>query len=419
MGLPSQSSVSSGRSWMYRRRSRRMPRKLLAVPIVGLAVAGAWGIHASGVLEPGEPSREQRAAAPGSTRSVDLRSPLAAPDNGAAVEAERTSDSLDDAIKRAVEPVVIAQGAGETDAPPAIPAPTKETQQGRPKAPERRDKPSRPDTPASPEAKPAESLAAGAIARLVEEADLLEAKGRSADARRILNEALHHTKATPEDRQRLRRRLTALNDRLVFSPNLAPDDPIASAYEVKGGDILSRIVRKQNLGVDWRAIQDINRLPAPERIRVGQQLKLVRGPFHAIVIKHAFRLDLYWGPTEAPGDWLYIRSFPVGLGEDDSTPIGTFNVKRGSKLADPAWTNPRTGERFRKDDPDNPIGDYWVGIEGRADAAVHTGYGLHGTIEPDSIGTQRSMGCIRLLDDDIRTVYSLLSEENSIVHIRP
>ena len=97
---------------------------------------------------------------------------------------------------------------------------------------------------------------------------------------------------------------------------------------------------------------------------------------------------------------------------------GVFAVKPGSKLVNPAWTNPRTGEQFKADDPKNPLGEYWVGLIGASDniRGLET-YGIHGTIEPDSIGLEKSMGCVRMLDDDIRIVYEVLMEQVSRVEI--
>src|SRR6185436_17727701 len=100
-----------------------------------------------------------------------------------------------------------------------------------------------------------------------------------------------------------------------------------------------------------RLIQRINRMSDPNRLSLGQKLKLIKGPFHGVVNKSAFRFDLWIGPTEQPQQWVYVRSFTVGLGEQGSTPVGTFIVKKGSKLVNPPWTNPRTGEHFEGGDP--------------------------------------------------------------------
>src|SRR5690606_20220819 len=117
--------------------------------------------------------------------------------------------------------------------------------------------------------------------------------------------------------------------------------------------------------------------------------------------------------------WMYITSRRVGLGEDSGTPTGVFRVRRDSKLVNPYWTNPRTGEQFDADDPKNPIGEHWIGLEGLADAAAFAGYGMHGTTDPESIGDQRSMGCVRMLPDDVALVYEMLAEQISYVHIVP
>jgi lipoprotein-anchoring transpeptidase ErfK/SrfK len=116
---------------------------------------------------------------------------------------------------------------------------------------------------------------------------------------------------------------------------------------------------------------------------------------------------------------MYIRSFAVGVGENDSTPVGRFVVRPASKLINPVWRNPRTSEFFAADDPENPIGERWVGLEGTGEIAHVEGYGIHGTIEPESIGQDASMGCVRLGDDDVAVVYECLEESVSEVHIRP
>jgi lipoprotein-anchoring transpeptidase ErfK/SrfK len=48
-----------------------------------------------------------------------------------------------------------------------------------------------------------------------------------------------------------------------------------------------------------------------------------------------------------------------------------------------------------------------------------TGYGIHGTIDPGSIGKNLSMGCVRLRDEDIALVFELLAERISVVEIVP
>ena len=58
-----------------------------------------------------------------------------------------------------------------------------------------------------------------------------------------------------------------------------------------------------------------------------------------------------------------------------------------------------------------------VGIDARTRGKSH--YGIHSTSEPESIGKEQSLGCIRLADEDIELVYSLLYEVHSTVQIKP
>ena len=66
----------------------------------------------------------------------------------------------------------------------------------------------------------------------------------------------------------------------------------------------------------------------------------------------------------------------------------------------------------------NPIGERWIGLEGVEERTMDlSGLGIHGTIEPGTIGTQSSMGCIRMGSSDITQVYEMLAEGVSTVEI--
>ena len=221
-----------------------------------------------------------------------------------------------------------------------------------------------------------------------------------------------------------------INQTLIFSPTVSANDPLTESYKVVSGDVLERIARTRGLAVDWRLLARVNRMSNPNALRLGQTLKLVRGPFHAVVHKSGYRVDLYAGTPIAPGSagtpredgseegWTYIRSFPVGLGENNGTPLGTFVVKKNSKLINPHWVNPRTAEKFDANDPKNPIGEHWLGLTGVDDKTkAIAGYGLHGTIQPESIGKEMSMGCVRMRSEDIALVWELLVDEVSTVRI--
>lgn len=235
-------------------------------------------------------------------------------------------------------------------------------------------------------------------------------------ARAAFSKALINPKTVREDQEALRSKLTTINQDLVFSSKVYAGDPMVEEYVVESGDGLQRIARKRALVTDWRLIERVNKVDST-KLRVGQKLKLVRGPFHAVVSKSDYRLDIFWGPPANREEWIYIRSFRVGLGPN--TPEGDFVLKLGSKQINPPWTNPHTREKFEADDPKNPIGEHWIGIEGVGEAARFRGFGIHGTVEPDSIGQSKSMGCVRMLDADVALVYELLVDPVSVVRLVP
>jgi LysM repeat protein len=240
------------------------------------------------------------------------------------------------------------------------------------------------------------------------------------EARDALNRALHHPSASRAQQQAARAQIAQINDLLVFSPRVVPGDPLARTYEIQGGDILSRIARDESIRTDWRLLLRLNNIADARRIRVGQKIKLLQGPFHAEIFKSTYRIDFYADTQDSSGNRLYICSRPCGLGEYDSTPVGGFKVRSASKLVNPHWVNPRTGERFDADDPNNPIGERWIGLEGTDEGTSGLlGYGIHGTIDPGSIGGQESMGCVRLLPDDVALAYELLVVERSTVEVLP
>ena len=71
------------------------------------------------------------------------------------------------------------------------------------------------------------------------------------------------------------------------------------------------------------------------------------------------------------------------------------------------------------DDPKNPLGERWIGLTGIEGSAVgQERYGIHGTIEPESIGKNTSMGCIRMRNEDVEFLYRCLIEKHSTVTVR-
>jgi lipoprotein-anchoring transpeptidase ErfK/SrfK len=125
-------------------------------------------------------------------------------------------------------------------------------------------------------------------------------------------------------------------------------------------------------------------------------------------------MDVYLGE-------LYVRSYRVGLGTENGTPEGVWKVK--DRLENPTYYPPASATDKRiiaPDDPNNPLGKRWIGLVGmEGDAVGHDGYGIHGTIDPDSIGKAVSLGCIRMHNEDVAFLYKLMTPGRSTVTILP
>ena len=234
-------------------------------------------------------------------------------------------------------------------------------------------------------------------------------------ARRALMKAFNSTKITPAQKADVAAKLTAVSEVIVFSPRKFISDEYATQHLVQPGERLQSIANK--FETTYPLICRINGIPDPSRMRAGKSLKIVKGPFHAVVSKSNFTLDVYLGK---PGteNAVMVKRLRVGLGENDSTPTGEWKIT--DKVVNPTYYNPRDdGPRIiAADDPKNPLGERWIALEGVAGQAVgKASYGIHGTIEPDSIGKRQSLGCIRLADGDIELVYELLIKDKSSVTV--
>ena len=244
----------------------------------------------------------------------------------------------------------------------------------------------------------------------------LKDEGKLVEARTLLNAAvLSGGLPVPADAEAAKLLMREINEVLVFSPQRIAGDPWVDEVTLRPGDILTKIAN--NIDVPYELILKINGLADARRVRAGQRLKVVKGPFHAVVSKSRFTIDLFLG---SPGgtDAMYVTTFRVGLGSNDGTPTGVWRVSPENKLKNPTYFSPRGEGVIHADDPENPLGEFWIGLMGVEGQAVgKTSYGIHGTIHPESIGKTESMGCIRLLNEDVAQVFQMLFETRSLVRV--
>ena len=198
-----------------------------------------------------------------------------------------------------------------------------------------------------------------------------------------------------------KKQLSQLADKWLFGRDVLQGDKLCGNYKVKPGDRLKVI--GDNCKVPYQFIMKINHIADAGRLRAGETIKIVNGPFHAKVNRSTFTVDVFLQDT-------FVRSFPVCLGQPGmETPIGVWVVKKGGKLIRPFWTDPATGRMYEADDPDYPLGARWIGLVGIEGAAKgRDGFAIHGTKNPQQLGMALSRGCVRMLDEDIIAVYDLL-----------
>ena len=108
--------------------------------------------------------------------------------------------------------------------------------------------------------------------------------------------------------------------------------------------------------------------------------------------------------------WETAIRYGVAVGKEGFDWAGIAKV--GRKVEWPTWTPPASMIRRRPDlekwrygmpgGPDNPLGARAIYLfEGSRD----TLFRIHGTNEPESIGTAASSGCIRMLNEEVSELY--------------
>jgi LysM repeat protein len=265
--------------------------------------------------------------------------------------------------------------------------------------------------PPPPQAPPAVTSAqlSPESARLAAEADNDLKAGRFIAARDKLSDAVRMLQGSQQQAS-IKTKLEQLSQMWLYGKDVINGDTLCTTYTVRPGDSLEVIGRK--FKVPYEFLMELNKIARPESLQVGQQLKVVNGPFHAIVNRSTFTMDIYLQTT-------YVRSFKVGLGKDGmETPTGLWHASIGGKMIKPRWTDPQTGKTYEPEAPDYPLGSRWIGLDGiEGNAKGRTGFAIHGTKDPDSIGTKSSQGCIRLYNGEVIMVYNMMMPGQSEVRV--
>lgn len=98
-----------------------------------------------------------------------------------------------------------------------------------------------------------------------------------------------------------------------------------------------------------------------------------------------------------------VKTYPIGVGHIVSpSKLGSTQIV--NRVIHPTYYPPDWYVRGLEPippGPDNPVGTRWLGLG-------WSGYGIHGTNRPESIGTAASAGCIRMLNQDVEELADLV-----------
>ncbi len=173
-------------------------------------------------------------------------------------------------------------------------------------------------------------------------------------------------------------------------PAAIDEEPIPEdiTYTVVKGDSLYVIAKKNDVTV--ANLKKANNLTS-DLIKVGMTLKIPRGKYSILVDKSDNTLQLLLNGQP-------YKTYSVATGKDNSTPVGEFKVT--DKLENPTWYT--AGAIVEPGSPENIIGTRWIGYSLK-------GYGIHGTTEPETIGTQASAGCVRMHNKEVEELYDIVT----------
>jgi lipoprotein-anchoring transpeptidase ErfK/SrfK len=181
-----------------------------------------------------------------------------------------------------------------------------------------------------------------------------------------------------------------MNIKLLFSPTITPK---SIEYEIKAGDSLEKIAKDHKTTVEL--IMKRNNLK-DDKIFPGQKINVWIAPFSIVVDKSQNTLIL-------KSDEEVIKTYIVSTGANNSTPVGTFKIIE--KIVDPPWY--KTGAVIPPGSPENILGSRWMGLD-------KEGYGIHGTRDPQSLGKQVTAGCVRLSNQEVEELYSIVAQATEV-----
>ena len=202
------------------------------------------------------------------------------------------------------------------------------------------------------------------------------------------------------------KQITDLLDQLAGTVVYSRQHLLERPYVTQQGDTLEKI--GQAYKVPWELLARINGLmpPSPteavkdQPLPPGKELKVMRGPFDAVVHLDKHELTLMVQDR-------YAGRFPIGTGRDQPSLEGSYTVRE--KALNPTYYGP-DGVNISPNDPKNPLGRAWIGLTDRI--------GIHGVSDPQCVGRDDNRGTIGVADRNLQDLYGILTVGSRVTVVR-
>jgi L,D-transpeptidase ErfK/SrfK len=178
-------------------------------------------------------------------------------------------------------------------------------------------------------------------------------------------------------------------------------------YTVESGDTLMKIAARYGVTASVLAVRNGLKLgsllPAGSKLSIDNRHVVPVSSGESIVVNVPQRMLFHFEDDSLAG------AYPIAVGRPTwPTPLGDFSV--AERRRHPVWRVPPSIQREMREEgrrvrtvvppgPNNPLGDYWIGLS-------IPNLGVHSTNVPLSIYGYRTHGCIRLNPADAKELFN-------------
>jgi hypothetical protein len=243
-----------------------------------------------------------------------------------------------------------------------------------------------------------DAAAAPVVASFAESRPAIQAaldRGDLAQAHQLLSPWHNEPSLTPVEAENVERLLGQLAGTVIYST----EHRLQPARIVKPGESLETIAKECN--VPWQLLAKINGIPGVDQLRPGQEIKVVPGPFSAVVDLGRSELTL-----QVAG--RYAGKFPV------TVPIGAA-VSEGEWLVDQKLVAPATGVTQSAYTSAPPKVDHAIVLRGSSESAAPTGGPTLAISSSSNPTPGASAAAIQISAADAEDLSDILSIGSSVV----